>query len=254
MTVTSKQHDRFVVLYGVPWETYEGFLDALDEHYLRHTYIEGTLEMRAVVNCVSWQQYKKFLEALGDYSLRHTYDGWTLEMMSPRKDHDWDKRFVGRIVETICFALDIDVQCIGSTTLASEAIERGLQPDEAYYIANEPLVRGKDTFEPDVDPPPDLILEVDVTSTSVPRMPLFAKLGIPEVWRHDGDRTIFYRLLKKGTYKEIRQSIAFPFLSPGDIDECLDQLHELPENKVLRTLLDAVQNRISNFKKGTKKK
>lgn len=228
---------------------YAGLLDAFDGHYLRHTYTEGTLELRALVHGLAARKYKQFLDVLGDYNLRHTYDGWTLEMMPPRKDHDWDKSFVGRIIETVAFALEIDIQCIGSTTLTSNAIDNGLQPDESYYIANEPLVRHKHTYEPDVDPPPDLILEVDVTSSSVPRMPLFAKLRIPEVWRFDSDCTRFYKLLKSGKYKEIDRSIAFPFIAPEDIDECLDKRDGMTENAVLRWFLDEVQKRLDKSNK-----
>ncbi len=253
VSVTSEQVDRYVIFYGVPWETYKGILDALGECHLRHTYTQGTLEVPALVLGVSWPAYKAFLEALGDFSLRHTYDGWTLEMMSPRKDHDWDKSFVGRIIETLAFALDIDVQCIGSTTLTGDEIEQGLQPDEAYYIANERLVRDKHTYDPDVDPPPDLILEVDVTRSSVKRLPLFALLRIPEVWRYDGERTLFYQL-KQSRYKEIEHSIAFPFLAPSDIDECLEMRDGIGENAVLRSLLDVVRKRIDKTKKPKGKK
>jgi Uma2 family endonuclease len=243
MSVATKQDDPLVVLHDVPWETYLGIVNAIGENHLWHTYDQGTFEVRSLVYGVTWDQYKKFLEALGDYNLRHSYDGWNLEMMSPRKDHDWEKRFVGRIVEAVALALDIDIQCIGSTTLSSDEVEKGVQPDEAYYVANELVVRGKDTYEPDVDPPPDLILEVDVTSSSVPRMPLFAKLGIPEVWRRHGKRIRFHKLLKKGDYKEIDQSIAFPMIRPADIDECLKRSRKESENAVLRWFLDVLQQR-----------
>ncbi len=235
MSVTSEQADRFVVLYGVPWDTYEGILDALDEHYLRHTYVEGTLEMRALVNGVSWQQYKRFLEALSDYNLRHSYDGWTLELMSPRKDHDWVKSILGRMVETMAYELNIPIQSVGSTTLTGDSVERGLQPDESYYVANESKVRGKSTYDPDFDPPPDLTIEVDVTHSSVKRLPLFAALAVPEVWRYDGQRVIFYRRGKSRKYTETQRSVSFPFLSPADVTRFLEKHTEMDENSLVRS-------------------
>ncbi len=254
MAATSKEPCEFVVLYGVPWEVYEGILAALDEHPLRHAYDNGALEIRSTVLGVSWNEYKQFVDGLGDFSLRHTYDGWALEMMSPLKAHDWDKRFIGRIIETIAFELDIDIQCIGSTTLTSAAVERGLQPDESYYIANELRVRGKYVYEPDKDPPPDLIVEVDVTNSSVPRMPLFAQMRIPEVWRYDGERTCFYHLQKKRTYRQVKYSLAFPFLQPADVDQCVGELSERSENAVLRSLIQRLRERLesSEFTKGKK--
>ncbi len=245
MSVATKQAESepLVVLHDVPWDTYLGIVNAIGENHLWHSYDGGTFEVRSLVYGVTWDQYKMFLEALGNYNLRHSYDGYHLEMMSPRKDHDWGKSFVGRIVEAVALALDIDIQCIGSTTLSSDAAEKGVQPDEAYYVANESVVRGKDTYEPDVDPPPDLILEVDVTSSSVPRMPLFAKLGIPEVWRRKGKRIRFYKLLPEREYKEIEQSIAFPMIRPADIDDCVKRSRKESENAVLRWFLNVLQER-----------
>ena len=80
---------EFIVVYGVPWETYEGILDAIGRYHLRHTFDEGTLEMRRLLYGVPWEGYLKLLDATPDLNLRHTYDEGTLEMMSPRKDHEW---------------------------------------------------------------------------------------------------------------------------------------------------------------------
>src|SRR3990172_4302809 len=90
--------DSYVVLYAIPWKMYEGILDALGEYHLRHTYVRGALELRGLLHGVSWQDYARFLDVLGDHSVRHTYDRGELEIMSPRKDHDWIKSFIGRII------------------------------------------------------------------------------------------------------------------------------------------------------------
>jgi Uma2 family endonuclease len=243
MTTQSQTADPFVVLYGVPWKTYEAILDALGEYHLRHTYDRGTLEMRGLLYGVDWRDYQKFLDALGDISLRHTYDRGTLEMMSPRKDHDWVKRIVGRLIEAMCLELNIPVQSIGSTTLTSESVERGLQPDEAYYIANEPLVRGKPQFEPDRDPPPDLVVEVDVTNSSVRRLPAFAAMKVPEIWRYDGEQLQFLRLTESGEYAESPTSAAFPFLGPQDVARFLDLRTTTDENSLIRSFLEWARER-----------
>ncbi|MEO8496869.1 MAG: Uma2 family endonuclease [Planctomycetota bacterium] len=237
--------DSYVVLHGIPWKMYEGILDALGEYHLRHTYVSGALEMRSLLHGVSWQDYMKLLDVFGDRTLRHTYDRGELELMSPRKDHDWIKSFIGRMIETIAFSFDIEIQCIGSTTLTGEAVEKGFQPDEAYYVANEAVVRGKKTYDPDVDPPPDLLVEVDVTLSSLNRMPGFAALKINEVWRHDGESMHFYQLTASGDYETLDCSLAFPFVEPSDIDRQLEKLDKLSENTVLRQLIDELRPRLN---------
>jgi Uma2 family endonuclease len=209
-------------------------LDALGEYHLRHTYDRGMLEIRSKLYGVAWRDYRKLLDALGDIPLRHTFRQGALEMMSPRKDHDWVKSFLGRLLETVAYELDIDIQCIGSTTLVSEETEQGLQPDEAYYITNEPAMRGKFDFEAGVDPPPDLVIEVDVTNSSLPRMPSFAALGVPEVWRHSQQQVHFYRLKNKSEYEEVEHSVALPFLASADVTRVVARLGSTTERVLLK--------------------
>jgi len=238
---------EYVVLYGVPWETYEGILDALGEYHLRHTYDEGTLEMRRILYGVTWEDYLKLLDATPDLNLRHTYDEGTLEMMmmSPRKDHDWVASLVARMIETLAFATDMPIQSIGSTTLRASKGGRGLQPDKAYYLAHEPDVRCKETYEPEKDPPPDLVIEVDVTSSSVPRLPVFAQIGVPEIWRCERGRLRFYRLTAKGEYETIDRSIAFPFLKPADLMRFVKRRAEIGENGVVRAFVEWAEKALS---------
>jgi len=229
---------EFVVFYGVPWETYEGILDALGEYHLRHTYDSGTLEMRGLLGGVTWEDYLKLTDALAEYKLRHTYDRGTLEMMAPRKDHEWVAELLGRMVESMALAIDVPIQSVGSTTLSAARAECGLQPDKSYYVAHEPQVRGKDHYDPAKDPPPDLVIEVDVTSCSVPRLPVFARIGVPEVWRHDGEQMRFYRLGRTGRYKEAQRSLAFAFIASGDITRFLNRRHDETEHSVVRAFVE----------------
>ena len=122
-------------------------------------------------------------------------------------------------------------------------MSRGFQPNEAYYIANELLVRGKDTFEPDIDPPPDLLLEVDVTSSSKWRLESFAALKVPEVWRYSNEQIQFLRLSDDGIYFAVEKSPALPMLTPSDITECFELLSTLSENHVLKTLVAKLRER-----------
>lgn len=229
---------EYVVLCGVPRETYEGILDALGEYHLRHTYDQGTLEMRRVLHCVTREDYLRLLDATPDLSLPHTYDEGTLEMMGSGKDHDWVANLIARMIEALALAEDIPIQSIGSTTLRASKGDRGLQPDKTYCLANEPRVRCKETYEPEKDPPPDLAIEVDVTSSSVPRMPVFARIGVPEIWRVERGRVRFYRLKSKSEYEAVQHSIAFPFLRPADLMRFVKRRAEIGENAVVREFVE----------------
>ena len=157
--------------------------------------------------------------------------------MSPRKDHDWVGRFFGRIVQTITFELNLPIQCIGSTTITCGDLQRGFEPDEAYYLASEPKVRGKRLFEPDIDPPPDLIIEIDVTNNSEDRLASFAVMGVPEVWRHENDNTVNYWLDESGEYGVSPHSRSFPFLAAEDLDRFAEMISEVSENDVIREVI-----------------
>jgi Uma2 family endonuclease len=235
------QDDSYVVLHDVPPEVYARLSQALAETRNRHSYDQGTLEIRRVLPGVGPDLYRAFLEALGDYSLRHTYDGWDLELMSPRQEHEWLKRLIGRMVETLSLAESIPIKSVSSTTLSAPGFERGLQPDECYYVQREPEVRGRDQYDPAADPPPDLAIEVDVTSSSVKRLPTFAKLGVPEIWRHDGKRVRFYRLDDRGEYVEQDRSAAFPRIVSADLDRFLTQRSALDETSLVQAFVRHVR-------------
>ena len=241
---------EFVVFCGVPWQAYEGILDALGEYHLRHTYYEGALEIRRVLHGVPWKNYLKVLDATPDLYLRHTYNEGTLEMMSPRQEHDWLGKLIARMIEAFVLAVDLPIKSIGSTTIRAAKGGCGLQPDQTYYLANEPLVRGKETYDPKKDPPPDLAIEVDVTNTSLPRMPVFAEVGVAEVWRLDKRRRLHFYRLKKARYEAVEHSIAFAFLRPADLMRFVNRRAEIGENAVVREFVAWATKAYAKARKG----
>jgi Uma2 family endonuclease len=199
----------------------------------------GAIE-HIVLYHVPWKAYEAILEAMGDRRLRHTYDRGTLEIMSPLKRHDRTKKIIGRMIEAASLALRIEIQSIGSTTLRKENKEKGLEPDECYYVAHEAAVRHFDDYDPQRDPPPDLAVEVDVTHSSVSRMDVYRGLGISEVWRlHAGDVT-FYELTR-GRYSKIDKSVAFPMITPLVVTKFLALRHEVSENEIIRRFVAFVR-------------
>jgi hypothetical protein len=104
-------------------------------------------------------------------------------------------------------------------------------------VANEPRVRGKEEHDPLTDPPPDLVLEVDLTSSSIARMPVYATLRVPELWRYSGKKLTFYGLSRGGKYRALRYSKAFKFLRASDLMRFLDMRHDTDENSIIRAFV-----------------
>jgi Uma2 family endonuclease len=141
------------------------------------------------------------------------------------------------LIEIMALELDIGIQSVGSTTFFRAMGARGLQPDRSYYVANEPRVRGKEEYDPETDPPPDLVVEVDLTSSCVARMPVYATLRVPELWRYSTRKLTFFGLSRRGQYREVRHSKAFRFLRPADLMRFLDMRHDTDENSVIRAFV-----------------
>jgi len=190
-----------------------------------------------VLDDVSWDMYEKILEAFGERRLRHTYVDGMLEIMSPLRIHEWRKGFIGRLIETMAWRLGIPIDSAGSTTLRKELKRRGLEPDESYYVAHEPAVRGRADLDFRKDPPPDLAVEVDITHKSLDRLEAYAKLGVPEIWRHDGRKMRFLKLDANGEYVSIKKSLAFPGIAPADIQRFLDMLTTKDQNSIIDAFL-----------------
>jgi Uma2 family endonuclease len=170
----------------------------------------GPAEERVVLRNVPWQTFEHLLVVLGDRrSVRLAYAGGDLELMSPLARHEFAKSFIGRLIETWASARNVPVAGRGSLTLRREDLQRGAEPDECYYIQNEQAVRGLQNIDLSRDPPPDLIVEVDITSQSTLRLGIYAALGIPEVWRFDGQTLTILRLCNGG-YAPGSESLVLP--------------------------------------------
>jgi Uma2 family endonuclease len=196
-----------------------------------------------VLSDISWELYEKILEAFGERRLRHTYVDGMLEIMSPLHVHEWRKKFIGRLIEMMAWRTRVPIKSAGSTTLRKKLKRRGLEPDESYYVANEPVVRGRDELDLRTDPPPDLAVEVDVTHKSLSRLEAYAKLGVPEIWRHDGEIVQFLKLDSKGTYTPVSHSVAFPRVASADIRRFLNMLSSQDENTILDSWVSWLDSR-----------
>jgi Uma2 family endonuclease len=183
------------------------------------------------------------VEAANERHLQITYDQGRIEIMSPLPRHERVKTLLGTMVGIIALERGIEVCSLGSTTFRRKLLSKGLEPDECFYIQNEPRVRFKDDLDLEVDPPPDLAIEVEVTNRSIKRMPIYSSLGVPEIWRHDGLRLQFL-LRDDGGYQPSDKSSCFPFLSAVDINHFLERRENLSETSLMREFRDWVREGI----------
>ncbi|HJQ24156.1 MAG TPA: Uma2 family endonuclease [Blastocatellia bacterium] len=173
-------------------------------------------EQRVVLYDVSWATYEHLLADHFDCSSpRFTYDEGTLEIMSPSGKHEKTNRVIATLVESVADEWEIDLVNFGSTTFKREDFKKGFEPDSCFYIQNVESVRDKDEIDLHSDPPPDLVIEIDITSGSLHKLPIYAALGIPEVWRFTGERLLILAL-QDGAYVEADESLALPGLT-GEI-------------------------------------
>ena len=175
-------------------------------------------DQRIILHNVSWETYERLLADLHDSSApRLTYDRGTLEIMSPSSEHERYNRTIAQIVEELAVEMDIDIDNLGSTTFRREDIDRGFEPGTCFYVQNAHRVRGKRRIDLSVDPPPDLLIEIDITNTSLDKLPIFAEVGVREVWCFDGSRLTIYELAS-GKYLERDSSNVFTKVTAADIN------------------------------------
>ena len=189
----------------------------------------SAVNQKLILQGVGWDFYEEILKEFEDSNALHfAYDDGFLEVEVPTGRHERPYRLLTDLVKLICLELEIDADDSGSTTLRKKVKLKGVEPDTCFYIQNEPEIRGKMEIDLAADPPPDLVIEVDVTSPSLDKMPIYAALEVPEVWLYKGERVEFYQLNGK-EYREIERSIALPILSSGEAMEFLQKgLSESP--------------------------
>lgn len=187
-----------------------------------------------ILHGISWETYERLLAEHQESSGTHfTYDRGRLEIMVLSAKHEAVKHVLALLVEVLAEELSIDVYGLGSTTFRRADLERGFEPDACFYIQQEALVRGKDEIDLTIDPPPDLIIEVDITSPSLNKFPVFAVLGIPEVWRYDGARVSCFRL-EGDEYSERAESVVLPKVTSEVLTEFVEQDKHLKRTAWLR--------------------
>jgi Uma2 family endonuclease len=163
--------------------------------------------------CVSWETYERLLADDEERRVpRLTYDQGVLELVTPSKPHEVDAATITRFVDIVTAVLGIPIQSTASTTFRRQDLERGFEPDASFYVQNEARVRNRREVDLAVDPPPDVVLEMEMGRSALDKLPLFASMGVPEVWRCDGQRVTIF-VLEQDRYRESPNSLALPVLT-----------------------------------------
>lgn len=159
---------------------------------------------------VSWQMFEDILEELGESrAARVSYSKGMLEIMTPLPEHEDDKVMIGDLVKALLEELDVEFRSLGSTTFKNQEMLQAVEADDCFYIQNEAAIRGKKRLDLSVDPPPDLAIEIDLTSRT--KFNNYEALGVPELWRYDGQK-LQRNVLANGNYLETKISYNFPNL------------------------------------------
>jgi Uma2 family endonuclease len=182
-------------------------------------------EQRVVLQGVTWEAYLQILSALPQSrNSRLTYDDGVLEITVPLEEHEFYVRLIEYFLRTLVELMGMRIKTLGSTTLNFPRLRKGAEPDSAYYIQNQPLVKGR-TVDLKQDPPPDLVVEVDITHTDIAKNQFYSSLGVPELWRFNGKTWRIYQLQAE-VYKEVEVSPTFPKVPKQRLYLFLEQAKE----------------------------
>lgn len=178
-------------------------------------------ESRFTLCGISWPLYEMLRESDENQSVRMNYDDGTLELMSPSYDHEAIKKLIGRMIESLTEELGIATRSLGASTWKKSERTKALEADECYYVLNHHRVRERRAIDLTIDPAPDLAVEVEISRGTVPRMPIYAALGVLEVWRWRGGELTAWALTDT-RYVEREFSVNLPMLRVKDLEPFLD--------------------------------
>ncbi|MCM1985089.1 Uma2 family endonuclease [Lyngbya confervoides] len=184
-------------------------------------------EKRVSLHGLTWDGYQQILQALPESrAVRLTYDHGLLEITMPLEDHEFALRLIERFIIILVMEMGLKIKTMGSTTMGGEKLDRSSEPDCAYYIQNQSKVAGR-RVDFSTDPPPDLVVEVDITHTDIDKNRLYAGMGVPEFWRYNGKQWRIYRLQgdayeecdRSPTFSWVKKELLYRFLEQAQQDE-----------------------------------
>jgi Uma2 family endonuclease len=193
-------------------------------------------EDSVILRSISWKTYEDLLSDFENQSApRLAFDRGVLEIMSPSPEHEKYNRALALLVEVVAEEIGLDVENLGSATFKRQDLLRGFEPASCFYIQNADGIRGKTRIDLEEDPPPDLIIEIDITSRSLNKLPIYAQIGVPEVWHYDG-AALTILVLDGEQYKESEYSVSLSPLTASVISNFVETSRSTKRREWLRTL------------------
>ncbi len=176
-------------------------------------------EHRFLIRNLGWERYEVLLSLFEDGGPRINYHGGNVELMSPLVPHERPRHQLGFVVGAVTEELNIPMDAVGSTTFKRRDAERGLEADESYYLGDNAgmIARGRKYVDLDVDPPPDLAIEIEITNPLLDKLDIYSGIGVPEIWKYNGEALSVLLLGPDGRYAESAGSRAFPFLPMDEV-------------------------------------
>jgi Uma2 family endonuclease len=192
---------------------------------------------------VTWEEYEALLSDLGEgYGVRIHYDRGNLSIMSPSAKHEKIKDLILRMADAVADELGCDLVSFGSTTFKRRDLDAGAEPDTCFYVQNAPSVLGKDQLELGLDPPPDVVVEIDVSHASPSsKLEFYARIGVPELWRYDGKEVHILHRTREG-YMAAEASRAFPIFTTTALARFLTEARTESPRRVLQSLREWIRS------------
>jgi len=201
---------------------------------IAHLPVGGTL----ILNDVPWGEYEQLVADLGDSAgVRVSYDQGRLEIMSPSSKHEKFALLITLLVWTAAEEIDVVIEGLGTTTYKQEWLAKGVEPDGCFYVSNAEAIIGKERIDLRIDPPPDIVVEIDISYESTRKLAIYAGMGVPEVWRYDGKRAHIYQLVGQD-YIAVDTSKVLPVFTTDVLSRFVEQGKTEGQTAVRRSFRD----------------
>ena len=199
---------------------------------------EATLpvEERFILHDVNWETYEQLLANYLDRSNpRFTYDRGVLEIMSPSSEHEELTEIITQLVYILAEEWGLEYRNFGRTTFRHRDTEAGFEPVSCFYIQSVESISGVRRIDLSVHPPPDIVIEVEMTSPALKKLPVYARVSVPEVWRYDG-KEVRIMLRQADDYLESEASKAIPRLTSSDVSQLVEQSKRMKRSVWIRAV------------------
>ena len=200
-------------------------------------------EESVLLHNISWETYERLLDDNVSRATRFAYDEGELEIMVVSAGHEGPNHALVYIAGIVAEVTGRDFQNYGTTTFRRKDLAKGFEPDCCFYIRDAPGMRGKKEIDLATDPPPELIIEVDITRSSLNRFRIFAAVGVEEIWRYQAERVQFYRL-EGESYREIKESVALSPMTASQATLFVEQRERETWSAWLNSIRDWVRARL----------